>query len=70
MGKPEDLEVKRLLDELGINDTDYVFVYDSDGTPKEIYIPYQLEDDDLMPESVSATLDLFCAYTKKYNTLH
>lgn len=70
MVKPHNLDVKRLVDELGINDTDYVFVYDSDGNPKEIYIPYQLEDDDLMPESVSATLDLFCAVKTTYNTLH
>lgn len=63
--KKAKLDVQRFLEELGVIDTDYVFVYDADGNPKEIYIPYYLDDDDLMPESVSATLELFYAYIKK-----
>lgn len=62
------LDVKRFLEDLSVESTDYVFVYDVDGNPKHMHIPFHLDDEDLMPESVSATLELFYQYIKKNNT--
>lgn len=59
--------VTRFLEELGIEETDYMFVYDVDGNPKTMHIPWHLDDNDLMPESVTAALDVYYAYLTKVN---
>lgn len=57
--------LKRLLDELNIKETDFLFIYDKDGRPKSVHFPYHLDQDDTIPESISANLDLFYAYIYK-----
>lgn len=71
MSDKKVFDVKRLLDELNIKETDFLFIYDKDGNPKSVHLPYHLHQDELLPESVSANLELFYAYfSKGSDTIH
>lgn len=71
MSDKEVFTVKRLLEELNIKETDFLFIYDKDGRPKSFHLPYHLNQDDTIPESISANLELFYAYIYQgSNSIH
>lgn len=65
MDDSRKFEVKRFLEDMNVKDTDFVFVFDSDGVAKIVHLPFYLDDESLLPESISAMLELYYAYSNK-----
>jgi len=63
MNDSKKFEVTRFLEDMNIKDTDFVFVFDADGNAKIVHIPFYLDDESLLPESISAMLELYYAYS-------